>query len=82
MGWSSPGLAGLELGMVMSAVNDGDHNGRASLGGLDLRDDCVWLPRGQRDDGSEGMLLPIAALSSITIERGDQGIRYLMDYTG
>lgn len=39
-------LTGYEYGLVMSAVNAAYHNGRASHGGLDLCDDCVWLPWG------------------------------------
>jgi hypothetical protein len=75
-------LTGHELGLVMSAVNAAYHNGRASHGGLDLCDDCVWLPWGQSDDGKgEGNLIPIAAFRTITIERGEQGVRYVMDYT-
>ena len=39
-------LTGAELGLVMSAVNNAYHNGRASHGGVDVLDDCVWLPWG------------------------------------
>jgi len=39
-------LTGHELGLVMTSVNNAYHNGRASHGGLDLCDDCVWGPFG------------------------------------
>ena len=73
-------LTGHELGLVMSAVNTAYHNGRASHGGLDLCDDCVWLPFGGGivEDGKErGQLIPIEALRRIKIS----GDRYTLDYT-
>ena len=39
-------LTGMELGIVMTAINKAYHNGRASLGGIDVMDDCVWFPWG------------------------------------
>jgi hypothetical protein len=75
-------LTGKQLGMVMSAVNSAYHNGRASLKGLDLIDDCVWLPWG----GDAGQLVPIAALKSISIDQGPRKANgldcrnYKMDY--
>lgn len=59
-------LTGRQVGKVMSIRNAAYHEGRASLGGLDLCDDCVWLPWGG-DDG-KGQLVPIAALAAIKIE--------------
>ena len=74
-------LTGYELGLVMSAVNAAYHNGRASHGGLDLCDDCVWIPWVPRHDGpDEGALIPIAALRTVKIEDREQGVRYVMDY--
>lgn len=72
-------LTGHELGLVMSAVNAAYHNGRASHGGLDLCDDCVWLPFGGGvEDGKErGQLIPIEALRRIKKD----GNHYTLDYT-
>jgi len=61
-------LTGRELGLVMTAVNDAYHNGRASMGGVDVIDDCVWIPWGgggdnTTDTGDSGQLIPIAALT-------------------
>jgi hypothetical protein len=65
-------LTGHELGLVMSAVNNAYHNGRNSLQGIDVCDDCVWLPWG------EGQLIPIDALRNINIDDN----KYTLDYTG
>lgn len=90
-------LTGKQLGMVMSVVNRAYHNGRASLGGVDIQDDCVWLPWGGREN--KGQLIPIAALKSIkvnttvdkitnpnsiagfAIKDAQQTTHYTMDYT-
>ena len=71
-------LTGHEYGLVMSAVNAAYHKGRASLGGLDLCDDCVWVPwGGETKDGKEtGQLIPIQALRNIKID----GKKYTLNY--
>lgn len=56
-------LTGHELGLVMSAVNTAYHNGRASHGGFDITDDCLWSPV----TGDGGALIPLEALRAITI---------------
>lgn len=63
----------------MSAVNAAYHNGRASHGGIDMCDDCVWMPFGGGvEDGKErGQLIPIEALRRIN----KTGNRYTLDYT-
>jgi len=68
-------LTGRELGMVMTAVNTAYHNGRASHQGIDICDDCVWLP--WRGTKGEGQLIPIAALRAIQITDN----HYTLDYT-
>ncbi len=74
-------LTGHEYGLVMSAVNTAYHNGRASHGGLDLCDDCVWIPWVRREDGNgEGIMIPIEALRTIELKDGEQGVHYVMDY--
>ena len=74
-------LTGREYGLVMSAVNAAYHNGRTSHGGLDLCDDCVWLPWGGNND--DGQLVPIDALRHIVIGKADAmgNSRYTLDYT-
>lgn len=56
-------LTGHELGLVMSAINTAYHNGRASLGGFDLVDDCLWSPV----TGDNGALIPLEALRALKI---------------
>lgn len=78
-------LTGREYGLVMSVVNTAYHNGRASHGGLDLCDDCVWLPWGggtTKDNTTRdrGQLIPIAALRTIEVEATPKSRRYTMDY--
>jgi hypothetical protein len=58
-------LTGKQLGMVMSAVNKAYHNGKASLGGISIEDDCIWFPWGGEDN--KGQLIPIAALKTIRL---------------
>lgn len=73
-------LTGKQLGLVMAAVNKAYHNGRASLHGIDLCDDCVWLPWGGGVDENKkerGQLIPIDVLRHIQIE----GDKYILDYT-
>lgn len=67
-----------DVGLVMAAVNAAYHRGRDSHGGLDLCDDCVWLPWGGLH--GEGQLVPIEALKSITKTTADGEDRYAMDY--
>ena len=77
------GLTGKQLGQVMTAINTAYHNGRASHKGLDIMDDCVWLPWGGPNNG--GQLVPVAALRTISItdlprEGNVDKRRYTMDY--
>jgi len=62
-------LTGKELGLVLNAVNVAYHAGKSSLGGVDLCDDCLWLP----GTGVDGALVPLAALNAITISIRDTG---------
>jgi hypothetical protein len=54
-------LTGVELGLVMSAIDKAYHNGRASKGEIDNCDDCYWVP----EVGEDGDLIPKKALASI-----------------
>lgn len=76
-------LTGHELGLVCNAINAAYHRGRASHRGIDVCDDCVWLPWGggkyDADNalpgsivppsGDNGQLVPIEALRSIKIDK-------------
>jgi hypothetical protein len=58
-------LTGRELGIVMNAINEAYHNGRASLAGVDVLDgDCIWLPWSPNGDGQ---LVPLATLRRIDV---------------
>ncbi len=58
-------LTGYELGLVMNTVNKAYHNGRASMGGVDVLDgDCIWLP--WSPDG-DGQLVPLATLRRVDV---------------
>ena len=58
-------LTGRDVGIVMSIRNAAYYEGRASLGGIDVCDDCVWLPWGSADGINDGMLVPISILRQI-----------------
>lgn len=75
-------LTGREYGMVLNAINAAYWRGRSALGGVDLCDDCLWLPWGGGPSDSDptkerGQLVPIAALRAIAID----GRHYTLDYT-
>jgi len=72
-------LTGQELGLVMSAVNAAYHRGRASLGGVDLCDDALWLPWGGPEDS--GQLIPVAALRAIKIVQENGKASYALEYS-
>lgn len=72
-------LTGLELGMVMSAVNNSFHKGRSSMGGLDLFEDCIWLPFGGEEN--KGQLIPIEALRQIKITDSSDKKVYSLEWT-
>lgn len=90
-------LTGHELGLAMLAVARAYHKGRQSHQGIDVCDDCVWLPwgGGLRNDDPEcnkerGQLIPIAAIRAITVtnvpnDPGDTthngGTQYHLDFT-
>ena len=60
-------LTGYELGLVMGAINDAYHRGRASMGGIDVQDNCLWLPDG--DPKGPGKLIPLAVLRQIGVAK-------------
>ena len=79
-------LTGHELGLVLLAVARAYHKGRDSNGGVDLCDDCLWLPwgGGQAEDDAQrerGQLVPIAALREIRVSEDHESTRYQLDYT-
>ena len=88
-------LTGAELGEVMNAINSAYHAGRATLKGIDVVDDCVWLPWGggkyNPDEhlpgsvtpktGENGQLIPIDAIRKIKITKSTGKTEYTMVYT-
>lgn len=76
-------LTGRELGIVMQAINNAYHKGRAPLGGITKADDALWIPT----KGDGGKMIPIAALKSMMIIPSDppcaaysKATRYTCDY--
>lgn len=77
-------LTGAELGLVMSAVSEAYHEGKASLGGIDLCDDALWIPGDEKDSGQ---LVPLLALKRIKKEDAappqncySKGTKYTLEY--
>ena len=87
-------LTGKELGEVMNAINTAYHAGKSSLQGIDVCDDCVWLPWGggkynskealegsvAPKSGENGQLIPIDAIRAIKISESGGKTEYTMGY--
>lgn len=72
-------LTGRQVGKVMSIRNAAYQEGKRALDGIDLCDDCVWLPWGGTE--GNGQLVPVEALKRITSETTDKGTTYRLEYT-
>jgi len=59
-------ITGKQLGMVMSIRNAAYHEGKGA--GLEICDDCVWIPSPTPEDPKAGNLIPLAVLRAIKVE--------------